>query len=107
MSTPAAPTSRSGSIERTLLLAVLVPFGALTVVALGSDGIGGFVDAITFNWSSLQIYVDLVIAIVVISVWIHRDAGARGRNPWPWIVASFIVGMFGPLAYLLTRRPNR
>jgi hypothetical protein len=55
----------------------------------------------------LQIYADLVIAIGVISVWIHRDASARGLNPWPWIVASFIVGMFGPLAYLLTRRSNR
>jgi len=107
MSTPTTPTSRSTWIERPLLLSVLVMFGALSVVALALEGIGGFVDAITFNWSSLQIYVDLVVAIVVISVWIYRDARGRGRNPWPWIVVSLIVGMFGPLVYLLTRRPNR
>lgn len=107
MSTPATPTFRSAWIERPLLLCVLVMFGALSVVALALDGIGGVVNAITFNWSSLQIYADLVIAIVVISVWIHNDARARGRNPWPWIVASLIVGMFGPLVYLLARRRDR
>lgn len=92
--------------EYWALVAVTVLFGALTVVALVVDGVGGFVDAITFNWASLQIYVDLVIAILVLCVWMHRDARANGRNPWPFIAASFVVGMFGPLAYLLTR-PRR
>lgn len=99
-------TERTVAREYWALVAVTVLFGALTVVALAVEGVGGFVDAITFNWASLQIYVDLVIAILVFCVWMHRDARANGRNPWPFIAASFVVGMFGPLAYLLTR-PRR
>ncbi|MEO1061414.1 MAG: DUF2834 domain-containing protein [Actinomycetota bacterium] len=95
------------TIERNVLGAVLVAFGALTVVALGVDGLGGFADAITFNWASWQIYVDLVIAVAVICVWLHRDARSRGANPWPWIVGAAIVGMFSPLLYLLLRRTSR
>lgn len=98
----ADPTS---SGEKAVLLTTLVLFGALTAVGIVVEGVpGAVVDAITFNWHSVQIYVDLVIAVAVICVWIHRDASDRGRNPWPWIAASLIVGMFSPLAYLLTRR---
>lgn len=94
----------TSSIEKPLLVVVLVLFGALTLVGTVVDGLpGGVFDAITFNWISLQIYVDLVIAVAVICVWIYRDATKRGRNPWPWLIAAAIVGMFSPLVYLLTR----
>lgn len=94
----------SPAIERPALIATLAAFGALTLVATIADGLpGGAIDAITFNWMSTQIYVDLVIAVVVICVWLYRDAISRGRNPWPWIVAAAIVGMFSPLVYLLLR----
>jgi len=36
-------------------------------------------------------------------LWIYRDATKHGRNPWPWLIAAAIVGMFSPLVYLLTR----
>ncbi|MEM7275829.1 MAG: abscisic acid-deficient protein Aba4 family protein [Actinomycetota bacterium] len=100
------PTARTGQIERALLVVVLVAFGALTIVALAVDGLTGFGDAITFNWAAFQIYVDLVIAAVVIAVWIYRDARRRGVNPWPWIVGTAIAGMFAPLVYLLVRRAD-
>lgn len=90
-------------LERPLLILTLVAFGALTAVAVGVDGLSGTIDAITFNWASFQIYIDLVIAVVVISVWMYRDARQRERNPWPWIIGAAIVGMFSPLVYLLTR----
>lgn len=92
------------TIEKPLLTTVLVLFGALTAVGIIVEGVPIAVfDAITFNWHSVQIYTDLVIAVAVICVWIYRDAHTRGRNPWPWIVAAAIVGMFSPLLYLLTR----
>ena len=97
------PSTSTGSVERPLLALVLVAFGALSAVALAVDGLGGFVDAITFSWASAQIYVDLVIAVVVLCVWMYRDARSRGRNPWPWIVGAAIAGMFSPLIYLLSR----
>lgn len=94
----------NASIEKPLLAVTLVAFTVLTLIGVIVDGLpGGAIDAITFNWISLQIYVDLVIAVVVICVWIYRDATKRGASPWPWLVAAAIVGMFSPLVYLLTR----
>ena len=108
MSEPISTTSPlSPATERLLLIATLVLFGALTAVALVLDGLPGTIGAITFNWASLQIYFDLVIAVAVISVWLYGDARSRGRNPWPWIVAAFVVGMFSPLVYLLRRAGDR
>lgn len=97
----------TSSIEKPLLIIVLVLFGALTLVGAVVDGLpGGAIEAITFNWMSLQIYADLVIAVAVICVWIYRDAAKHGRNPWPWLVATAIVGMFSPLVYLLSRNDS-
>jgi len=93
----------SQQTARKLIIAALIPFAALTGVAFWVDGIAGFPDAITHSRASAQIYVDLVLAIVVLSVWMHRDARSNGKNPWPWIVAAAVVGMFSPLVYLLTR----
>ena len=97
-SDPIPPTT-----QRTLLLVVLIAFSGLTAVALIEDGLRGTLEAITFNWASLQIYCDLVLAVSVICVWMFRDARCRGWNPWPWIAAAFVVGMFSPLTYLLFR----
>lgn len=97
----------SPGTQRVLLVATLILFGGLTAVAVATDGVNGTIEAITFNWASLQIYVDLVIAVAVISVWLYGDARRRGKNPWPWIIAAFIIGMFSPLVYLLTRANNR
>ena len=102
-----SPEGFSASTQRTLLVTTLVLFGGLTLVAVIRDGLPGTLAAITFNWASLQIYVDLVLAVAVISVWIHRDARSRGENPWPWIIAAFIVGMFSPLIYLLKTNGRR
>lgn len=100
-------TPASRSTEQALLAITLVLFGALTAVALAADGITGVIDAITFNWLSIQIFVDLVIAVVLIMVWVYRDARTRGRTPWPWIIAAPLVGVFSPLVYLVARSRDR
>ena len=91
------------SRDKLLIAAALVPFTALTLAAL-TEGSSAFPEAITYSFASMQIYLDLVLAVLVLCVWMHRDATAAGRNPWPWIVGALIVGMFSPLVYLLTRK---
>ena len=104
MTSPAdSDTSISRSTRQVLLVIVLVSFGALTAVALAVDGIVGILRAITFNVVSVQMFVDLVLAVAAIDIWVHGDARARGRNPWPWLAASVLTGMFAPLIYLLVR----
>jgi len=88
---------------RTLLLVTLIFFGVLTAIALWFDGITGIFASITSSWGSLQIFVDLVIALTLIMVWMYRDAKRRERNPWPWILATLAVGAFSPLIYLWMR----
>lgn len=91
------------STVRTIVLITLVLFGVLTAIALWVDGITGIFGSIVSSWGSLQIYVDLFIALTFIMVWMYRDAKAQGRNPWLWIVATLAVGAFSPLIYLLVR----
>ena len=81
----------------------LIILGIITVIALWDGGLTGFFEGIIHSWATLQIYVDLVIAIVFLMVWMWRDAKASGRNPWPWLIAALIVGSFSPLVYLLVR----
>ena len=81
----------------------LLLLGTITIIAIWTGGLSGFWEAINYSWASLQIYIDLVIAMIFLMVWMWRDAKASGRNPWPWIIAAFIVGSFSPLVYLLLR----
>ena len=90
---------------KPVAIAVTVLFGIYSAIALASDGIGGTIDAITFNLMAGQIYIDLVLAALALAVVMYRDAQRIGRNPWPFIVLTAIAGMFGPLIYLVTR-PN-
>lgn len=88
---------------RTLVVIALVPFTLLTAITLWVDGFMGIFASITTSWGSMQIYADLFISLTIIMFWMHRDARTQGRNPWPWIVATLVVGVFGPLVYLLVR----
>ncbi len=91
------------STTRTLVIITLILFGALTAIALWVEGLWGIFASITSSWGSVQIFVDLVIALSMVMVWMYRDARAQGRNPWPWLVATLAVGAFSPLVYLLVR----
>ena len=94
-------------MHRFLIAVVLVLFGALTVVALYQHGYWGIVAPHFQSTGAGQVLADLVIALVLVLIWIWRDAKATGRNPWPWILATLALGSFGPLVYLLTRKPSQ
>lgn len=91
-------------MSRILLVVTLVLFGALTAVALWFHGFWGIVAPHFRSFGPAQVFADLVIALTLVMVWVWRDARATGRNPWPWIVATLLLGSFSPLVYLLTRK---
>jgi hypothetical protein len=93
-------------MQRLLLVATLALFGALTAAALWQHGYWGILAPHFQSWGGAQVLVDLVIALALVLCWLWRDARASGRNPWPWLVATLLLGSFGPLLYLLTRRPG-
>lgn len=91
-------------MQRTIILTVLVLFGALSLPALLQHGYIGIWEVQFQSWAGMQVLTDLTIALVLVLIWIWQDARATGRNAWPWIVATLTLGSFAPLVYLLTRR---
>jgi hypothetical protein len=91
---------------RPLLVAVLLAFGALSAVAMGRHGYWGIFQPLVSSWAGAQVLADLAIALLLWLVWMWGDARAHGRNPWPWVVLTLTAGSFGPLLYLLLRRPR-
>jgi hypothetical protein len=90
--------------KKPLLVVVLVLFGTLSAFALRAHGFVGIFLSPLGSLASTQIFVDLVIALSLVMVWMWQDAKATGRNVWPWIAAMLAFGSFGPLFYLLTRK---
>ena len=90
--------------KKPLLVVVLVLFGTLSAFALRAHGFVGIFLSPLGSLASTQIFVDLVIALSLVMVWMWQDAKATGRNVWPWIAATLAFGSFGPLFYLLTRK---
>ncbi len=92
-------------MQRSLLTITLILFGALSAVALWQHGYWGIIAPHFKNFGAGQVLADLVIAITLAMVWMWHDAKATGRNVWPWIGLTLATGSFGPLIYLLTRKP--
>jgi len=93
------------SMQRGLIILVLILFGSLTAIALWQYGYWGILAPHFQSFGAAQVFADLVIALTLVMVWMWQDAKAAGRNPWPWIIATLFLGSFGPLIYLLTRQP--
>lgn len=91
-------------MQRSLIVVILLAFGALSATALWQYGYWGILAPHFQNSGAGQVLADLVIALSLVMVWMWRDAKATGRNPWPWIIATLATGSFGPLFYLLTRQ---
>jgi hypothetical protein len=91
-------------MPRTILTLILVPFTALTGLALWHHGFWGILEPHFQSFGAGQVFADLVIALTLFMVWMWQDAKATGRNPWPWIALTLAAGSFGPLLYLFTRK---
>jgi hypothetical protein len=93
-------------MARIALVVTLIGFGVLTGLALWHHGYWGILEPHFKTFGAAQVFVDLVIALSLFLVWMWRDARASGRSPWPWLALTLAAGSFGPLFYLLFRRPT-
>ena len=89
-------------MAKLILGLVLVDFLATTGWAISHHGLTGFFEAATANPATIAVLTDLVIALSLITVWMWRDARARGRTLLPFVGLTAALGSVGPLAYLLT-----
>ena len=86
-----------------LLGTVLVAFSGLSAYALHQHGACGFLHQAVANSAAVTLSTDLVIALSLVSVWLFRDARARGKSPWPYLILTALLGSVGPLAYLVCK----
>jgi hypothetical protein len=99
-----AGSLKGNLLKKLLLMAAFIALGGITAVALWHEGLVGIFTAATSSYGSMQIFSDLVIALILVMVWMWRDAKNSGRNVWPWIVLTLAAGSFGPLLYLIAAK---
>ena len=87
--------------NRTALTAITIPFFIVTVYAVTTVGYTGIFEYHVPSPAGWQVFLDLVVALVLVLSWMIADARRRGRTVWPYVVATLLLGSFGPLAYLL------
>ena len=90
---------------KALLIGVFAAFGLFTAWAVLQVGYFGIFTGALDNPGSQQVLIDLVIACALACVWMLQDARARGTNAWPFVILTLGAGSFGPLLYLILRKP--
>ncbi len=93
-------------MQKLILAIVTIGFGILTGLAVYFDGVLAIFEAQFKSFGTAQVFVDLIISLGLILVWIWRDAKSKGRNPWIWLFITLAIGCFGPLFYLLTDKSS-
>ena len=87
--------------NRTIVAAVLAGFAALNVYVLSEHSIVELFELVLANSATTLAFVDLLIALSLVSVWIWQDARAHDTSPWPYLIITALTGSIGPLLYLL------
>lgn len=91
------------NIRKIILTLVFVDFAAFSAWAVYQVGIVGFWEGFVHNAGSLQLGIDLVIALGLVMAWMVADARRRGAAWAPWVLLTLVLGSLGPLLYLLQR----
>lgn len=91
------------SARLLLLIVVIALFGVLSALALMDVGYWGLFALQLQSWGGGQVLADLVILALLGCVWMVADGRTRRINPWPFVIATVLLGSFGVLAYLVLR----
>ena len=93
--------------RNVLVAIVLLAFTPFSLFVAIHRGYFGFARLAVHDLWALQMLIDLTIALVLVSIWLRRDAYNRGIKAWPYLVALPLVGSISPLIYLLHRELKR
>ena len=85
------------------LAVVLADFAAFTAYVVYQYGYLEFYRAAVSNAVTIQVSIDLIIALSLVTVWMWRDARDRGMSVLPYLLVTLTLGSIGPLLYLIRR----
>jgi len=80
---------------------VLLAFADLNAYVVWQYGFVGFLQLVMANAATIAAFVDLTIALLLVTVWMWRDARRRGINLLPYMALTAVLGSIGPLLYLV------
>ncbi len=85
------------------VIAVFAAFTIYTTLVVINHGYTGFIElALAGGWGA-QMFIDLVIALLLFTIWMVPDARERGIPFVPYVLAILGTGSIGALAYLVHR----
>ncbi|HJL15792.1 MAG TPA: DUF2834 domain-containing protein [Sandaracinaceae bacterium LLY-WYZ-13_1] len=88
-------------------LGALLAFTAFSLWVVAGHGYFGFLElALAEPWGA-QMLADLVVALVLFTLWMVPDARAHAIPRWPYLAAIVAFGSIGALAYLVHRAVRR
>lgn len=90
-----------------LLWFVFIDFVIYTGYVVWQEGYFGFLTMAMSGLWNMQVFLDLVIALLMVCTWMLLDARNRGVNGWPYVIATFFIGSIAPLWYLIRRETAR
>jgi hypothetical protein len=82
---------------------VLLAFAGFEAYAVWEHGVVGLFAAVLANSATTVAFVDLAIALGLVSVWMALDARDRRISVVPYLVVTLALGSVGPLLYLIRR----
>ena len=83
--------------------AVLIGFSAFSGYAVYQYGYLGLFEQGLANAATIQVLLDLTIALSLVMVWMWQDARKQGMAPLPYVILTLTLGSIGPLFYLVRR----
>jgi len=91
------------NIKQLVAEVILIAFSAFSVYVVYQYGyVGLFKQALT-NAATIQVLLDLSIALTIVMVWMWQDAQKQNIAPLPYILLTLTLGSIGPLLYLVRR----
>ncbi|MGE0827043.1 MAG: DUF2834 domain-containing protein [Candidatus Binatia bacterium] len=82
---------------------ILIAFSAFSAYVVYQYGYIGLFEHALANAATVQVFLDLSIALSLVMVWMWVDARERGVSAIPYMLLTFTFGSIGPLAYLIRR----
>jgi hypothetical protein len=93
--------------KQLALSATLIVILAMDAYSVYLYGFIGFFRIVLANFAGVTAFVDLLIALVLIIVWMGEDARQRNVSAIPYVVITIALGSIGPLLYLIRRFADR